>query len=182
MTLTTLNLFSAHGFGINTNIFETNVINLSIVIAIVISFIGDALKELLENRKKTILENMCAADARAREVQEKLNQAKKKLENAKQKALQIKQQSLVTAKEEQANCIAQADKEAQRLKQRKEDNLYLQQQKAIKQISKQIITLSVEKAREKLKTQIAVPGFQVWVNRARFVHYRTVDKYLKNLV
>jgi F-type H+-transporting ATPase subunit b len=182
MTLTTLSFFSAHGFGINTNIFETNVINLSIVITIVISFVGDALKELLENRKKTILENMCAADARAREVQDKLNKAKQKLDNAKQKALQIKQQSLMTAKQEQAGCIAQADKESQRLKQRKEDNLYLQQQKAIKQISKQIIILSVEKAREKLINQIQVPGFQVWVNKARFVHYRTVDKYLKNLV
>jgi hypothetical protein len=28
-----------HGFGINTNIFETNIINLAAVIAIVISFV-----------------------------------------------------------------------------------------------------------------------------------------------
>ena len=41
-------IFSGHGFGINTNILETNVINLAVVIAVVISFVGDAVRELLE--------------------------------------------------------------------------------------------------------------------------------------
>ena len=63
-------IFSGHGFGINTNILETNVINLAVVIAVVVSFVGDAVRELLDNRKKTILQNICAADARAQEVQE----------------------------------------------------------------------------------------------------------------
>lgn len=30
-------LFSGHGFGINTNILETNVLNLAVVIAVVVS-------------------------------------------------------------------------------------------------------------------------------------------------
>jgi len=45
-------LFSGNGFGINTNILETNIINLAVVIAIVISFVGDALRELLETRRQ----------------------------------------------------------------------------------------------------------------------------------
>ena len=175
-------LFSAHGFGINTNLFETNVINLAAVIAIAISVVGDAIKELLSDRKTTILENMGAADARAQEIEDNLNQAKKQLETAQKKAVDIKKQGIIAAKEEQTLCIAQADQEAERLKQRKDDSIRLQQQKAIKQISKQIIQLSLTQARKKASEKKSSKRFQRWVNRARFVHYRTVDKYLKNLV
>lgn len=175
-------LFSAHGFGINTNILETNVINLAVVITVVISFVGDAIKELLANRKKTILENLCAADNRAQEIQDKLTQAQQTLEAAKKKSVEIRQQGLIAAQEEKTLCIAKADQEANQLKQRKDDSLSLQQQKAIKEISKQIITLSLEQARKKVARDTNRRRFQLWVNRARFVHYRTVDKYLKNLV
>ena len=182
MTFTPYIFFSAHGFGINTNILETNVINLAVVIALVISFVGDALKDLLSNRKQTILDNLCAAESRAKEVETNMNEAKAKLKQAQEKAIEIKKQGSIAAKEEQALCISQADQEANRLKQRKEDSLKLQQQKAIKEISKQIISLSVNQAREKALKDSSKRRFQLWVNRARFVHYRTVDKYIKHLV
>jgi hypothetical protein len=35
-------IFSGHGFGFNTNILETNVINLAVVIAVVVSVVGGA--------------------------------------------------------------------------------------------------------------------------------------------
>ena len=175
-------LFFAHGFGINTNIFETNVINLAVVIAVVISFVGDAIKDLLANRKQTILDNLFAAEKREKELDDRINQAKNQLDAARQKAVDIRQQSSIAAKEEQALCIAQADQEAETLKQRKEDSIRLQQQKAIKQISKKIISLSLQQAREKASNRSSERRFQLWVNRARFTHYRTVDKYLKNLV
>ena len=71
------------GFGINTNIFETNIINLAAVVGIVVSFVGNNLTALLEDRKKTILNNLQEANQRAIEAQEKLNQAKAQLEAAK---------------------------------------------------------------------------------------------------
>jgi F0F1-type ATP synthase membrane subunit b/b' len=54
--------FSGHGFGFNTNILETNVINLAVVIAVVVSVVGDAVRELLKNRKETIINNLREAD------------------------------------------------------------------------------------------------------------------------
>ncbi len=45
-------------FGFNFNILETNLINLSVVIGIVVSFGGNALRSLLDNRKQTILTNL----------------------------------------------------------------------------------------------------------------------------
>ena len=74
-----------HGFGINTDIFETNIINLAAVIGIVISFVGSNLTAVLEDRKKTILNNLQEATQRALEAEQKLNQARTQLELAKKK-------------------------------------------------------------------------------------------------
>jgi F-type H+-transporting ATPase subunit b len=81
-------IFSGHGFGFNTNILETNVINLAVVIAVVVSVVGDAVRELLKNRKETIINNLREADNRANEALEKRDLAKsnyKKLKASKKK-------------------------------------------------------------------------------------------------
>ena len=99
------------GFGFNTNILETNIINLAVVIAVVISFVGDALRSLLENRKQTVLNNLQEADQRAIEAQEKLNQAQAQLELAKKKAIEILEQGVSTAELEKVQTIRQAEKD-----------------------------------------------------------------------
>ena len=76
----------AEGYGINTNIFETNVINLAAVVAVVVSFVGKNLSALLDERKKTIFSNLEEANLRAKEAQEKLAFAKSQLELAQKKA------------------------------------------------------------------------------------------------
>ena len=183
MNLTEISLiFSGHGFGINTNILETNVINLAVVVTVVISFVGDAVKELLDNRKKTILQNICAADARAQEIQQKMDQAMTQLELAEKKATEIRQQGLITAEREKTLCIEQANEEAIRLKQVKEDTIRLQQQKAIQQISQQIVLLSLKEVREKLQVKMKSKTFHPWVNKVKVTKYASIKKYLTNLI
>lgn len=167
-------LFFGHGFGINTNILETNVLNLAVVIAVVVSFVGDAIRELLENRKKTILENICAADARAQEIQDKVNQAKKQLTMAEQKAVEIREQGIIAAEREKGLCISQANEAAARLHTLKEDTIRLQQQKAIQQISQQIVALSLKQARTQLEIRSESDTFQIWVNQLKMNHYATL--------
>ena len=69
-------------FGFNTNLLETNVLNLSVVVAVVVIYIGDALKSLLANRKQTILNNFQEADKRALEAENRLKEAQKQFEEA----------------------------------------------------------------------------------------------------
>ena len=164
-------LFSGNGFGINTNIFETNILNLAVVIAVVISFVGDALRELLDNRKKKILDNISLADSREQEMEARIQQAKDELQKAEQRAIDIREQGLASAEREKALCITQAETEATRLKQLKEDSLRFQQQKAIKSISRQIVGLSMEKAHENLDKHIKRPSFQLWINKVKMGHY-----------
>ena len=89
-----------HGFGINTNVFETNIINLAAVIGVVISFVGSNLTAILEDRKKTIVNNLQEANQRALEAAEKLNLAKTQLESAKKKAKEIREEGISRASQE----------------------------------------------------------------------------------
>ena len=174
--------FFGNGFGINTNIIETNIINLAIVIAVVIIFVGDALRELLENRKKLILQNICAADARAKEVQDKMNKAIVQLENSKIKAIEIREQGIKTAQREKDLCIKQTDEETNRLKQKKQSAINLQQQKAIKQISQQIVILSLKQVRDQLKLKMKSKNFHLWVNKVKINKYTSIKKYSDNVI
>ena len=71
---------SGEGFGFNGNILETNLINLSVVIAVVVSFGGDALRSLLDDRKQTILNNLQEADLKAKEAENKVKEFRKHIQ------------------------------------------------------------------------------------------------------
>jgi hypothetical protein len=47
----TILLTMRYGFGFNTDIFETNVLNLAVVVAIVVTVVGDAVATLLDQRR-----------------------------------------------------------------------------------------------------------------------------------
>lgn len=141
-------------FGFNFNILETNLINLSVVITIVVSFGGNALRSLLDNRKQIILNNLEEADNKAKEAQEKLAKAKTRLEAAKSKALEIKQQGNNTADQEKKQCISQTEHDTLRLEQVKQETIKFQQQKVIKQVSQQVVSRALNNVRQKLSTRL----------------------------
>lgn len=159
------------GFGLNTNILETNIINLSVVIAIVFSFVGDALRSLLENRKQTVLNNIREADQRALEAQNKLNQAQARLELAQNKAIEIRQQGKQIAEQEEIQFIRQFEKDFNLLKQLKEETINLQQQKVIFQISQQVISLALQKVKRKLNKRLRF-NFHSYVNKFNVVRLK----------
>ena len=87
-------------------IFETNVINLTFVIVILISVVGNALTQSLSNRRETILMNLAEADKKANEAQEKLRLAKVDFEVAKDKASQLKKQNQEQAENEKKKLLS----------------------------------------------------------------------------
>lgn len=159
---------SGEGLGFNTNILETNIINLAVVLGVVISFVGDALRSLLDNRKQIILKNLQEADQRANEAQEKLSEAKAQFELAQKKAVEIKEQSILTAEQEKKQSILQAEQDALRLEELKQETLLFQQQKAVSEISQQVITLALKQVREKLNNRLDA-NFHTSVNNFNIV-------------
>ena len=138
------------GFGFNGNILSTNIINLAVVLGVVISFGGDALRSLLENRKQTIQTNLEQADKKAQEAEERLAQVKNRLERSQQAAKDILEQGRLTADQEKKKSLEQTRNDIARLEQAKEESVRLQQQKAISQVSKQVVGLAFQQVKNKL--------------------------------
>jgi len=158
-SMTILTLFSLfplgnEGFGFNGNILETNIINLSVVIGVVVSLGGDALKALLETRKQTILQNFEEAKSRSEEARARLALATAEVEKAKQKAAEIRSQAVGLLAKEKEMYAKQFESETKRLETLKQETLLFQEQKAKFEISSQIIALAVNQVEEKIKTRL----------------------------
>jgi F0F1-type ATP synthase membrane subunit b/b' len=66
--------------GINTDIFETNVINIAILVFGLFNFIGGILTTSMEERKQKIVEDVQASENRINEARLRFEEAKKQLE------------------------------------------------------------------------------------------------------
>ena len=138
------------GFGFNTNVFETNIINLAAVVGIVVSFVGKNLTSLLEDRKNTIVKNLQEANQRAIEAEEKLTAARAQLEIAKKKAQEIREEGVLRATQEINNVVSQHELRLARLEEFKHETLEFYQQKAFKQAYVYVINKIMTRVRERL--------------------------------
>jgi F-type H+-transporting ATPase subunit b len=150
MTLASELLSLAHGFGINTNILETNVLNLAVVIGVVVTVVGDALKALLETRRQTILATLQEAEQKAAEAQARLDQARTALEAARSKASQIRAQAATAAEQEGAALASQFATDLARLRESASQSVQLQRQRAVQQIAQQVARLALQSAESTL--------------------------------
>lgn len=161
------------GFGINTNIFETNVINLAAVVAIVVSFVGQNLTALLDERQKTILKNLQEASLRAAEAEERLNAAKTQFEAAKKKAVEIREEGVLRATQEIQNCVSQHEERLSKLDEFKQETVQFYQQKAFKQAYMYVISRIMSRVKERLNKGLDAT-YHVVVNNfyvSRFTEY-----------
>jgi len=84
-------LFASHGgFGLNLNLFETNIINLAIVIFGLWKFLPGFLGGILERRRNAILSDLQDAEQRLASSTTALAEAQQGLAAAQQKAEQIR--------------------------------------------------------------------------------------------
>lgn len=166
MLFSTSLIFAEH-FGFNTNLIETNVLNLAVVLAVVVTYVGDALRGLLATRKQTILNNFQEAEQRASEAQERLNQARNQFEQAQFKAKQIREQAEVTIEQEKNQIVRQNQDDIKRLSVIQQETLQFEQQKAQNELAQKLVRLALHQVREKLTQRLnssihsAVNNFQI---------------------
>ena len=82
--MTSLILLSTEGFGINLNLFETNIINLAVVIFGLYKFLPSFLGGILNRRREAILADLKDAEDRLQEANSALSKAKLDLATAEQ--------------------------------------------------------------------------------------------------
>nr|YP_009109437.1 ATP synthase I subunit [Sanionia uncinata]AIW52125.1 ATP synthase I subunit [Sanionia uncinata] len=144
----------AGNFGLNTNLLETNLINLSVVLGLLIYSGKGVLNNLLSNRKQTILNTINDAEKRYNEATDKLDQARTRLERAKIKADEIRVNGLSQIEREKKELVNAADEDSKRLEDSKNATIRFEEQRAIEQVRQQVSRLALERALEALNKRL----------------------------
>ena len=151
--MTQFHLIIAEGFGINTNILETNIINLSVVIGIVVYFGGGFLTSLLTTRREAIVESLQDAEKRYAEAVERVEVAERRLQEAQEKAQTIRSQGERTATERAAQLRDALREDIERLGTNANSLLSSEKAKIIEQVCSQVVDLSLVRARAEMTNQ-----------------------------
>jgi len=141
------------GFGINTNILETNVINLSVVVVILFNLGKDVLQSLLTERKRKIVAALENVEVRFQEAQAKLAVAREKLTIARTKALEIQAQGregvLATVTKTEARKVL----ELKRLEETKEATLALERERLISMSRNYLVYSTIARVMKALENE-----------------------------
>jgi len=132
-----------NGFGLNTNLFETNVLNLAVVVGVVVTVVGDALSTLLKQRREIILSTLQEADNKAIESKNRLDEAKKSLERSRISANEIRLNAIQIAEKESKEVQKQSKNDIKRLQERNQQIIQLERQQTIQIVSQQVADLAL---------------------------------------
>jgi len=140
-----------NGFGLNTNIFETNLLNLTVVVGIVVTFVGDAFRRILDRRRRTILSALQDAEKTAAETQIRLDDAKKSVDRARVRAQEIRIQALRTIERENIVRQQQLEKDLQRLQEAGREAIQLEYQRTVRSITQKVAKMVLAAAERTLR-------------------------------
>jgi F-type H+-transporting ATPase subunit b len=142
------------GFGLSTDLFETNILNLAVVIRIVVNVVGDAVSNLLDQRKKNVLASLQEADNVARDASERLEEARLSMETVRGQAQEILSQARTSIEQENRVAQKRLKENVQRLQERGRQTVQLERQRAIQVIIQQVSDLAMVSAENKLLSSL----------------------------
>jgi len=146
------------GFGLNTNLFETNSLNLAVVLGVVIKVVGDSLRSSLDQRRQTILSTLQEADLKAKEANQRLEAAQRTLEKARVRSKEIRIQTVQVIEREKSIIQGQLEKDLRRLQERGNQAIQLERQRETQSISYQVSNLALTSAEDTLLKVLGSQG------------------------
>lgn len=142
------------GFGLNSDILETNLINIIILIVLLVYVLGSFLKESLSLRQEQIISNIEEGEKRLNEANERLREAKTQWAQAQIIIEEIKKQ----AKRTKANLIeTELNQANQDISQRFKNILMVlrfREQQVFNDITKQVSEIALTQVQSKLEKQL----------------------------
>jgi F-type H+-transporting ATPase subunit b len=154
------------GFGLNTNILETNLINLAIIVTVLFIFGRKALGNTLKARQETIETAIKNAESRLAQAQTALETERKKLSEAKKEAETIKKAAQENAVKAKEAILAQAAVDVERMKATASADVSSERDKAIAQLRQKVVALALAKAESELKAGISQSTQEKLVDRS----------------
>ncbi len=147
-------LFATDGFGLNLNLFETNVINWAVVIFGLYKFLPGFLGKMLQKRREGILLELKDAEDRLQNANAAFEKAKEDLSLAKEKAEKIKADSLKRSEAIRMESEKKAIEEMARIKQSAISDESSEASRAISQLRKEAVELAIKKALDSLPNKL----------------------------
>ncbi len=139
-------ILATEGFGLNLNLFETNVLNLAVVIFGLYKFLPNFLGGMLERRRSAILADLNDAEERLAEASISLEKAKKELSAAEQKAAQIRKDCKARAEAIRLESEKRTVDEMARIKQGAASDLNAEAARVSTQLRREAARMAIEKA------------------------------------
>jgi F-type H+-transporting ATPase subunit b len=140
-------LLASHGsFGLNLNVFETNIVNLAIVIFGLYKFLPNFLGGILERRRAIILADLKDAEERLASATSALAQAQADLAAAQQKAERIRADGKTRAEAIRFESEKRTIEEMARLKQGAAADLDAEAARVSNVLRREAARLAIEKA------------------------------------
>ncbi|HYX15297.1 MAG TPA: F0F1 ATP synthase subunit B [Nostoc sp.] len=154
------------GFGLNLDIFETNLINLAILVGILFYFGRKVLSNILNERQSNIATAIQEAEGRLKEAKTALSQAQEQLKQSQAEAERIRQSATENAQKAKEALLAKAGQDVERLRQTAAADLNTETERAIAQLRQRVATLALQKVESQLKGGIADDAQQSLIDRS----------------
>jgi F-type H+-transporting ATPase subunit b len=154
------------GFGLNLDIFETNLINLAILVGILFYFGRKVLSNILNERQSNIATAIQEAEGRLKEAKTALSKAQEQLKQSQAEAQRIRQSAEENAQKVKEALLAKAVQDVERLKQTAAADLNTETDRAIAQLRQRVATLALQKVESQLKGGIADDAQQSLIDRS----------------
>ena len=149
-----LTLLATEGFGLNFDLFETNILNWAVVVFGLYKFLPGFLGKMLQKRREGILLELKDAEDRLLNATQALEKAKKDLSLAEEKASQIKADSLKRSESIRMESEKKAIEEMARIKQSAISDESSEASRAISQLRKEAVELAIKKALDSLPNRL----------------------------
>ena len=149
-----LTLLATEGFGLNFNLFETNILNWAVVVFGLYKFLPGFLGKMLQKRREGILFELKDAEDRLLKATQALEKAKTDLSLAEEKASQIKADSLKRSESIRMESEKKAIEEMARIKQSAISDESSEASRAISQLRKEAVELAIKKALDSLPKRL----------------------------
>jgi len=165
----TLNSFSGQisdlSISLNTDIFETNLINLIILVSGIVYLGSNALSAGLSERQQKILGAIQESEERLQEAVARLTESESQLEQAQIVIESIKTDAKTTAKQVKSAILTDGKAEIERLTSSAKSQITTIEAKVRKQISDYVVALALKRVTLKLEGKLNVGLQQQIIDR-----------------
>ena len=154
------------GFGLNFNLLETNLINLSIIIGVLFYFGRKVLGNILGERRSRIEEEIREAEKRQKDAAAALADAQRKLAQAQAEAERIRAEAETSAKTAREAILAQAARDVERLKESAAQDLDTARERAIAELRERVAAMAIQRVESQLREHLDDSAQQQLIDRS----------------